>query len=131
MPGELEVVVRAGHPDFLDLPWSEPLETWKSDRLVRMARGVSRHVVRFVAYDERVYALKETDATSAWREYQMLLALREENLPCVEPVGTARWRGRDGEGAGRTPTRARWRPPALNLRSREGPSWCRSRRSGS
>jgi hypothetical protein len=98
MPGELEVVVRAGHPDFLDLPWSEPLEAWKSDRLVRMARGVSRHVVRFVAYDDRVYALKETDATSAWREYQMLLALREENLPCVEPVGTARWRGREGEG---------------------------------
>ncbi len=98
MPGELEVVVRAGHPDFLDLPWSEPLETWRSDRLVRMARGVSRHVVRFVAYDDRVYALKETDAASAWREYQMLLGLREENLPCVEPVGTARWRGREGEG---------------------------------
>jgi Domain of unknown function (DUF4032) len=98
MPGELEVVVRAGHPDFLDLPWSEPLGTWRSDRVVRMARGVSRHVVRFVAYDDRVYALKETDPVSAWREYQMLLGLREERLPCVEPVGTTRWRGAgDGE----------------------------------
>ncbi|HTI34658.1 MAG TPA: hypothetical protein VL422_13345, partial [Miltoncostaea sp.] len=67
MPGELEVVVRAGHPDFLDLPWSEPLAEWRSERIVRMARGVSRHVVRFVAYDDRVYALKETDAASAWR----------------------------------------------------------------
>ena len=100
MPGELELVVRAGHPDFLDLPWSEPLEQWRSDRLVRMARGISRHVVRFVAYDERVYALKETDAGSARREYRLLLALREENLPVVEPVGVAHWRagGRDGGG---------------------------------
>ena len=62
MSAELELVVRAGHPDFLDLPWSEPLEEWRSERIVRMARGVSRHVVRFVAYDDRVYALKETDA---------------------------------------------------------------------
>jgi hypothetical protein len=53
---ELELVVRAGHPDFLDLPWSAPLAEWRTDRLVRMARGVSRHVVRFVAYDDRVYA---------------------------------------------------------------------------
>ena len=88
MAGELEVVVRAGHPDFLDLPWPEPLAEWRSERVVRMARGVSRHVVRFVAYDDRVYALKETDPASAWREYQMLLGLREENLPCVEAVGT-------------------------------------------
>jgi hypothetical protein len=28
----------------------------------------------------------------------MLLGLREENLPCVEPVGTARWREGAGEG---------------------------------
>ena len=91
MSGELELVVRAGHPDFLDLPWSEPLAEWRSDRIVRMARGVSRHVVRFVAYDDRVYALKETDPASARREYRMLLDLREENLPSVEPVGVARW----------------------------------------
>ncbi len=76
MSAELELVVRAGHPDFLDLPWAEPLEDWRSDRIVHMARGVSRHVVRFVAYDERVYALKETDAASAEREYRRLLALR-------------------------------------------------------
>jgi hypothetical protein len=90
--GELELVVRAGHPDLLDLPWSEPLEEWRTERLVRMARGISRHVVRFVAYDERVYALKETDPGSARREYRLLLALREEGLPVVEPVGVALWR---------------------------------------
>lgn len=96
MAADLELVVRAGHPDFLDLPWSEPLGRWRSPRIVRMARGVSRHVVRFVAYDERVYALKETDAASARREYRLLLALRDEGLPVVEPVGVARWRGGGG-----------------------------------
>lgn len=93
MSAELELVVRAGHPDFLDLPWAEPLEEWHSERIVRMARGISRHVVRFVAYDDRVYALKETEAGAAEREYRLLLALREEGLPAVEPVGVARWRG--------------------------------------
>ncbi len=106
MSAELELVVRAGHPDFLDLPWSEPLEEWHSDRIVRMARGISRHIVRFVAYDDRVYALKETDAGSAAREYRLLLALREEGLPAVEPVGVARWRGGGGAGRGGGPDRA-------------------------
>ncbi|MBJ7456765.1 MAG: DUF4032 domain-containing protein [Thermoleophilia bacterium] len=96
MSAELQLVVRSGHPDFLDLPWAEPLEEWHSERLVRMARGISRHVVRFVAYDDRVYALKETEAGAAEREYRMLLALREERLPAVEPVGVARWRAPGG-----------------------------------
>jgi hypothetical protein len=103
---DLELVVRAGHPDFLDLPWSDPLEQWDSDRIVRMARGISRHVVRFVAYDDRVYAVKETDAGSAAREYRLLLALQEEGLPSVEPVGVARWRGGGGVSAGEGPDRA-------------------------
>ena len=106
MSAELEVVVRAGHPDFLDLPWSEPLEEWRSDRIVRMARGVSRHVVRFVAYDDRVYALKETDAASAEREYRMLLALREENLPARRAGRRRAVAGRGGEGTGRTARRS-------------------------
>lgn len=102
MPGELELTVRGGHPDFLDLPWAEPLAEWRTERIVRMARGVARHVVRFVAYDERVYALKETDADSAWREYRLLLHLKDENLPAVEQVGVARWReGETGERSDR------------------------------
>jgi hypothetical protein len=103
MSAELEIVVRAGHPDFLDLPWPEPLEEWRSDRLVRMARGLSRHVVRFVAYEDRVYALKETGPAAAGREYRLLMALAEEGLPVVEPVGVARW---GGTRAGDPPERA-------------------------
>ena len=49
---EMEIRARRGHPDLLDLPWHLRLEHWNPEntggRLVRMAHGVSRHVVRFV-----------------------------------------------------------------------------------
>jgi len=81
------LVTRGGHPDFLDLPWSQPLATWDSPRLVSMARGVSRHVVRFVAYDGRVYALKETSRELAEREFRALRELDQRALPIVGAVG--------------------------------------------
>lgn len=111
-PG-LEIVVRAGHPDFLDLPWEEPLAEWRSDRLVRMARGISRHVVRFVAYEDRVYALKETDPGSAAREYRLLMALHEEGLPVVAPVGTVRWDDSGPDGGARATLITRYLDYAL------------------
>ncbi|MGF1595662.1 MAG: DUF4032 domain-containing protein [Acidimicrobiales bacterium] len=93
----LEVVSRRGHPDFIDLPWDRPLEGWSDGRLVRMAHGLSRHVVRFVRYDDRVYAIKATDLGSARREYEMLGRLRAAHLPTVEPVGVVT--GAAGHGA--------------------------------
>ncbi len=83
----VEIVTRGGHPDFLDLPWGQPLEDWDHPRLVKMAHGISRHVVRFVRYDDRAYALKQTTPHAAWTEYRVLRALREAHLPVVEPVG--------------------------------------------
>jgi hypothetical protein len=74
-------------PDLLELPWSQPLATWDHPRLVRMARGASRHVVRFVSDGERVYALKETSEADAEREYFVLRAMAAEGLPAVEAVG--------------------------------------------
>ena len=96
---EVEIVVRGGHPDFLDLPWSTPLALWDHERLVPMAHGVSRHVVRFVRYDHRVYALKETDAVHAEAEHRTLRQLHELGLPVVEPVGFVRARGPDDVAA--------------------------------
>src|SRR5690606_28602940 len=81
------LVTRGGHPDFLDLPWDVPLERWDHPRLVTMAHGVSRHVVRFVAYGSRVYALKETVPAAAERELRALRALRQRSLPVVDGVG--------------------------------------------
>ncbi|HEY5886773.1 MAG TPA: DUF4032 domain-containing protein [Acidimicrobiales bacterium] len=90
---EVEIVVRGGHPDFLDLPWSTALAQWDHERLVPMAHGVSRHVVRFVRYDHRIYALKETDVAHAEAEHRTLRQLHESDLPVVEPVGFVRARG--------------------------------------
>ena len=96
---EVEVLVRGGHPDFLDLPWTVPLAQWDHERLVPMAHGVSRHVVRFVRYDNRVYAIKETDAALAAGEHRTLRTLLDVGLPVVESVGFVRDRGLGEVGA--------------------------------
>lgn len=87
MAADVRLVADAGHPDFLDLPWETSLVDWQSERLVEMAQGLSRHIVRFVRYDDRVYALKETTRPDANREFEVLRELRREHLPVVEPVG--------------------------------------------
>ncbi len=89
MPPRLQLQARTGHPDFLDLPWELPLEDWRSERLVQVVRGIGRHVVRFVDYDGRVYALKELPATVARHEYELLRALGAAEMPVVEAVGVA------------------------------------------
>jgi hypothetical protein len=83
----LRVVTRPGHPDFLDLPWTAPLEDWDHPRLVEVAMGIHRHVVRFVEYDGRLYALKQMPARLAQREYRLLREMAEEQLPVVGSVG--------------------------------------------
>ncbi|MGI9596611.1 MAG: DUF4032 domain-containing protein [Acidimicrobiales bacterium] len=87
MTADIRLVADRDHPDFLDLPWGEPLADWQHPRMVKMAHGISRHVVRFVRYDDRVYALKETEPKLAQGEYDILRVLRTEHLPVVEPVG--------------------------------------------
>ena len=81
------LVVRTGHPDFLDLPWERPLEEWSVDRLVQVRRGIGRHVVRFVDYDGALYALKELPLRLAQREYKLLRRLGDAGQPTVEAVG--------------------------------------------
>src|SRR3954463_13917741 len=70
-----QLFARPGHPTFLDLPWGQPLEDWRSERIVQVVRGISRHVVRFVDYEGRLYALKELPRRYAEREYRLLRRL--------------------------------------------------------
>ncbi len=88
-PGLLAIQVRHGNPDFLDLPWELPLAQWEGrcTRLVRVERGLSRHEVVFVAYDQGIYACKELPTRLAEREYEILRELEDDELPCVQPVG--------------------------------------------
>ena len=94
-PARFHLVARTGHPDFLDLPWDEPLEDWQSERLVKLIRGISRHVVRFVEYDGALYALKELPERPARREWTLLRRLESQSLPVVEAVGMVTDRGDD------------------------------------
>ncbi|HZQ15648.1 MAG TPA: DUF4032 domain-containing protein [Gaiellaceae bacterium] len=87
MPAAFRLVARTGHPSFLDLPWQLPLEEWRSPRLVKLIRGISRHVVRFVEYDGVLYALKELPERPARREYTLLRRLEGQGLPVVDAVG--------------------------------------------
>lgn len=87
----VNLVLRPGHPDFLDLPWGLPLEAWEGvcPRLVEVPRGLSRHPVVFVNYDGRLYALKEMPPGSAQSEYNLLSEIELLRLPAVTPVGHA------------------------------------------
>jgi hypothetical protein len=87
---------RAGHPTFVDLPWERPLAEWDLDRLVAPVRGISRHVVRFVAYGPDLYALKELPGRLAEKEYRLLRELDERSVPVVEAVGVASGRTAGG-----------------------------------
>ena len=95
MPVRFQLVARTGHPDFLDLPWAEPLAQWESDRLVEGQRGIHRHVVRFVQYEDDLYALKELPEQLARREYVLLRSLAAEEMPVVKAVGFVTDRGGD------------------------------------
>jgi len=93
----IQLVPRAAHADFLDLPWHEPLEQWESARLVEVPRGIGRHVVRFVDYAGTFFALKELPAELAAREYRLLRALGARGIAAVEAVGVVGERARKGE----------------------------------
>ncbi len=91
--GDLRLLVRPGHPDFLDLPWEQPLDMWDDDRCVDVAAGIHRHVVRFVDVDGTLYALKELPPRIAEREYRVLRRMAEEQMPVVDVVGIVHRRG--------------------------------------
>lgn len=90
--GLLEIHIRTGHPDFLDLPWALPLARWSEacTRLVELQRGISRHEVRFVSYKNAVYAVKELADGMAEREHDLLVRMEERGLPSVVSVGHVR-----------------------------------------
>jgi uncharacterized protein DUF4032/lipopolysaccharide kinase (Kdo/WaaP) family protein len=73
---------------LLTLPWHLPLEEWPPELLLEVPqRGISRHVVRFVAEQGRVFALKEISEHLARHEYALLAEFEEEGLPAVSVLG--------------------------------------------
>jgi hypothetical protein len=87
MAEPVTITVRAGHPDFFDLPWERSITTWEGERMVDLPRGISRHEVRFVCYPEGTYAIKELPLEPARRDYTILRTLEDAGGPAVVPVG--------------------------------------------
>lgn len=85
--GTPHLQIRPGNPDFLDLPWADPIGEWVSERLVEMPAGIHRHPVVFVAYDEGVYAIKELPRRLAAAEFSVLRSLEESSGLAATPAG--------------------------------------------
>jgi hypothetical protein len=73
---------------LLALPWDRPLTAWPDDVLADVPqRRISRHVVRYVALEGTVYALKEIVEPLARKEYSLLADFAADGLPTVGVVG--------------------------------------------
>jgi hypothetical protein len=97
---DYKLTIRPGHPDFLDLPWETRLAEWQSPRLVALAKGISRHEVRFLAYDQGIYVVKEMPTEAGRRDYAVLSALEGVNRLAVTPVGLVEARAPDPRSEG-------------------------------
>jgi hypothetical protein len=83
---------------LLTLPWHQPLADWDPGLLLEVPqRGISRHVVRFVASGGHVFALKEINERLARHEYRLLGEFEEEGLPTVSVLGICVDRPHDQE----------------------------------
>ncbi|MDN8660379.1 hypothetical protein Q0N58_14610, partial [Staphylococcus aureus] len=67
----LDLRLRTTSPELLALPWRRPLADWDVTAVpIRdIPVGPSRHLVRFVEADGRLWALKALPARLAVREY--------------------------------------------------------------
>lgn len=83
----LHVVASRPDPALLTLPWSSSLAEWPEPPVVRLPRGLSRHVVRIVQVHRQTLVAKETEEAVAFREYRMLRELRQRGLPTVTAKG--------------------------------------------
>ena len=85
----LDLRLRVTSPELLGLPWHTPLEEWDptSVDLRDIPVGPSRHLVRFVHADGRLWAVKALPRALALREYEVLRFLEDEGLAAVRPAG--------------------------------------------
>ncbi len=85
----------------MDLAWEQSVVDWDTPRLVTLPKGISRHEVRFVAYDQGLYAIKELPHKAARNDYQVLRELERLEAPSVTAVGLVEYRW-DDPGAERS-----------------------------
>ena len=81
------ITLRPGYPGLIELDWARSIADWTTAHLVDLPRGISRHTVRFVAFEQGTYAIKELPLKAAQRDYETLRRLGDVNGPAVRPVG--------------------------------------------
>ena len=93
----LDLRLRVTSPELLALPWSEPLADWDPTavELRDLPVGPSRHLVRFVEADGRLWALKDLPRRLAVREYDVLRDLERRQLAAVRVAGVVMQPGED------------------------------------
>ena len=81
--------LRVTSPGLVALPWDLPLGEWDATEvpLRDVPVGPSRHLVRFVETDGRLWAIKELPERIAAREYAVLRDLETLGLPAVRAAG--------------------------------------------
>jgi hypothetical protein len=89
MSSSPDIRLRVTSPGLVALPWDLPLAEWDATEvpLRDLPVGPSRHLVRFVETDGRLWALKELPERVATREYAVLRDLEAMGLPAVRAVG--------------------------------------------
>jgi len=89
--------LRSTGSGLLSLPWEQQLADWDVTEVpIRdLPVGPSRHLVRFVEVDERLFALKELPRRIAHKEYRVLRELEQMGLPAVRAVGLVEHTGVD------------------------------------
>jgi hypothetical protein len=68
---------------LVPLPWQCPMENWDRQgvQFIPVKSGLSRHVVRFIASEQRRFAIKETTRESAHRELANYVRLVQRSIP--------------------------------------------------
>jgi hypothetical protein len=89
MPLRTDLRLRRPLPGLLRLPWDTPLEDWSPDEvgLREMPVGPSRHLVRFVESDGRMWAIKELPERVASRSTPSCASSEVRELPAVKAAG--------------------------------------------
>ncbi len=90
-PGASPIAMRfrVPAPGLLALPWAAPLESWPESGVafLPLPVGESRHIVRFVAVEGIVYAVKELPLRPGRSEYTVMEALEARGAPAVRVAG--------------------------------------------
>jgi len=85
----LDLRLRVTSAELLGLPWMERLGEWDATSVAiqDVPVGPSRHLVRFVEADGRLWALKEMPEDIARKEYEVLRELEDRDLSAVRAAG--------------------------------------------